>query len=235
MNHYLRRPPRVPRHILLLLLLVIGLIPVTTWANHDPDQDCHPNQPGCTPDGEIYLPFTKPSFGLPYVLAKRAHLWETAWRNWFQNKPWPKETYDPEYVYPDEFMASFTDQCQNQADWDYYVNNLGTGNNTSRYRWSVNGVVQIASGDCFLQELWLPGEGIHDVKLEVFAPGASTPYLTKTEDVRVRDYLVVLFGDSAASGEGAPEFSRGPSGEWRIRRPGRPPSGGVAQGYPPLP
>lgn len=214
MNDYLRRPPRVPRHILLLLLLVIGLIPVTTWANHDPDQDCHPNQPGCTPDGEIYLPFTKPSFGLPYVLAKRAHLWETAWRNWFQNKPWPKETYDPEYVYPDEFMASFTDQCQNQADWDYYVNNLGTGNNTSRYRWSVNGVVQIASGDCFLQELWLPGEGIHDVKLEVFAPGASSPYLTKTEDVRVRDYLVVLFGDSAASGEGAPEFSRGPIQEW---------------------
>lgn len=211
------RPRRISRHLLLLFLLFIGSASVTTWANHDPEQDCHPNQPGCTPDGEIYIGFNKPEKGLPYVLAKRAHLWKDAWRNWYNNsKPWPKETYDPNYVFPKQFKVSFTMQCQNQVDWDYAVNGIGSENNVSQYIWSVNGVTQTTPGDCFLQELWLPGQGIHDVKLEVYKPGASTPYLTKTEDVRVRDYLIVLFGDSAASGEGSPEFSRGPTQEWGL-------------------
>jgi len=199
---------------LFTLIAAFGAVPTISLADHNPDQDCHPNQPGCTPDGEHYLYFTKPAKGLPYILAERAYLWETAWRRFDPNNPLSEDRYDPAYVHPEGFKASFTEQCQNLVDWDYQVNNIGNGANASTYRWSVNGVVQVASGDCFVQELWLPGQGIHDVKLEVFAPGASNPYLTKTEDVRVRDYLVVLFGDSAASGEGAPEFSRGPIQEW---------------------
>ncbi|MFN2378358.1 MAG: Ig-like domain-containing protein [Candidatus Binatia bacterium] len=186
------------------------------WASHDDEQDCHPNQPGCTEDGEILLKFTKPATELKWQLAKRAHLWVDAWRTHQNNsKPWPKETYDPRYVYPETFEAQFRDQCQNQTDWDYYVNSIGSlEGQAGRYQWSVNGVVQVAAGDCFLQQLWLPGEGIHDVKLEVFKPGAATPYLTKNEDVRVRDYLIVLFGDSAASGEGSPDLQRPTNSEW---------------------
>ncbi|HET6564320.1 MAG TPA: hypothetical protein VFG52_02805, partial [Xanthomonadales bacterium] len=221
MNAQSHRPLRVPRYVLLLLLLFMAGIPVTTMANHDPDQDCHPNQPGCTPDGELYLPFTKPATGLPYQLEDRAYRWKEAWR---PHRPWSPhpspvspdggDRYDPEYVHPKYFLVGISEQCQNQIDWDYHVNRIGDESKVGRYQWSVNGVVQVASGDCFTQGLTLWGQGIHDVKLEVFAPGAATPYLTKTEDVRVRDYLIVLFGDSAASGEGAPEVGRLIDQEW---------------------
>jgi len=201
------RPFRVPRLLLLVLLLVMGSLPLAAWANHD-GNECHPNQPGCTPGGELYLPFSKPNKELDYILAKRAHLWKTAWRHHYEYKPWDVETYDPAYVNPSSFKAFFEQQCQNKTDWDYFVNNIGAASQVGRYQYSVNGVVQVVEADCSSQEVYLPGQGIHDVKLEVFAPGASTPYLTKQEDVRVRDYLIVLLGDSAASGEGSPEFNR---------------------------
>lgn len=209
MNHEPRRPRRVPNYLLLLLLLV----PFTTWAWHD--GECHANDPNCGPDGDILLKFEKPSAGIEWQLKKRGHLWADNWRTHLNNsKPWPKETYNPHYVHPKTFQAQFFNQCQNQIDWDYYVNSIKENESkVSNYIWSVNGVVQ-AAGDCFLEELTLPGEGIHDVKLEVFKPGAATPYVTKTEDVRVRDYLIVLFGDSAASGEGSPDLQRANLGEW---------------------
>ena len=40
--------------LLLVLLLVMGALPLAAWANHD-GNECHPNQPGCTPGGELYL------------------------------------------------------------------------------------------------------------------------------------------------------------------------------------
>ena len=197
------------------------VLPATAQATHN-DDECHVNQPNCTPDGNSYIPFNKPKQELAYILAKRSHLWKNAWRGYQNNsKAWAKETYDPRYINPTHFLASFEQQCQNKVDWDNHVNNMGPESATGRYQYSVDGVVQVASGDCFSQALQMKGQGIHDVKLEVFAPGAATPYLTKTEDVRVRDYLVVLFGDSAASGEGAPEMQRGPiqeRGEWIDKR-----------------
>jgi len=139
-----------------------------------------------------------------------------AWRSHQNNsKSWRKETYDPRYVYPTNFEAVFTDQCQTQADWDYYFNGLaGAANQASTYRWTVNGVVQVAAGDCVAQKLYFPSEGIHDVKLEVFGPAGGPAFLTKTTTARVRDYLIVLLGDSAASGEGAPDFQRASFAEW---------------------
>jgi hypothetical protein len=215
LNTQPRAPRPIPRYLLLLILVCFGMATFNSWADHDDDQDCHPNQPGCTPTGEHWLYFTKPAKGLPYQLEDRAYRWKDAWR---QHRPWSPlltpsnpdsgDRYDPEYVHPRYFLAGFSEQCQNQTDWDYYVNNVGDESQVGRYQWSVNGVVQVANGDCFTQGLTLWGQGIHDVKLEVFAPGSPTPYLTKTEDVRVRDYLIVLFGDSAASGEGAPEVGR---------------------------
>lgn len=207
------------------LLACSLLLPVSALADfeHDHDHDCLPNQPGCLPDGEIYIPFNKPAAELKWQLIKRGHRWVNAWRSHLNaSKPWAKETYDPAYVYPSSFAAQFFDQCQTQADWDFYVNGIAAAESqASRYQWSVNGAVQASAGDCFLQVLNLPGEGIHDVKLEVFAPGASIPYLTRTTTARVRDYLIVLLGDSAASGEGAPDFERpsyGEVGTWVDRR-----------------
>ena len=208
---------------LLLFINTATLLvaPIPALANHDPEQDCHPNAPNCTPDGEYYLPFNKPQKDLGYRLAKRAYQWKTRWRTHYELKGWPEETYDPAYVHPQTFEATIESQCQNQVDWDFYVNNLGPASQAGRYQVSVNGVIRNANADCLVAGLTLPGEGIHDIKLEVFAPGAATPYLTKTQAVRVRDYLIVLMGDSAASGEGAPEFVRGPlqdRGTWIDRR-----------------
>lgn len=202
--------------LVVLACATLSPIPASADFEFDSDHDCLPNQPGCLPGGEIYIPFQKPADELKWQLTKRGHLWVNAWRS-HQNtsKPWDKETYDPRYVYPTSYEAQFLDQCQSQADWDYYFNGLpGAEGQTNTYRWTVNGVVQVAAGDCVLQKLYFPSEGIHDVKLEVIKPGASTPYLTKTTTARVRDYLIVLFGDSAASGEGAPDFQRASFGEW---------------------
>lgn len=210
---------------ILAILACSLVVPIAAWADFEfeHDHDCLPNQPGCLPGGEVYIPFHPPAKELKWQLTKRGHRWVNAWRSHLNNsKPWPTETYDPGYVYPSTFEAQFSDQCQTQADWDYYFNGLaGAEGQASRYRWTVNGVVQASAGDCVLQKLNLPGEGIHDVKLEVFAPGANTPYLTKTTTARVRDYLIVLLGDSAASGEGAPDFQRpsyGEVGTWVDRR-----------------
>lgn len=211
------RPAAVRPHGQLLAVasvLALSLLSVPAAAFHQ--GECHPNQQNCTPGGELIIGFNKPAEDLEWQLVKRAPRWVNAWRTYQNNsKPWVKETYDPRYVYPTSFQAEFYNQCQNKTDWDYYVNSMAAlESQVSSYQYSVNGVVQVSAGDCFLQELTLPGQGIHDVKLEVFAPGASTPYLTRTKSVRVRDYLVVLFGDSAASGEGAPDLARGPQQEW---------------------
>ncbi len=207
------------------LVVCSALLPVSVQADfeHDHDHDCLPNQPGCLPDGEIYIPFNKPADKIEWKLAERGYRWVNAWRSHLNaSKPWAKETYDPNYVYPSSFDAYFYDQCQTQADWDYFVNGIAAAaSQANRYRWSVNGVVQVSAGDCFSQVLRFPGEGIYDVKLEVFAPGASVPHLTRTTTARVRDYLIVLLGDSAASGEGSPDFERpsyGEVGTWVDRR-----------------
>jgi len=199
----------------LFAMIALSLAaPVTARAYHD--GECHPNQPNCLPGGDHKLNFEKPGKELGYHLAERAHLWVNAWRSYYSSKPWPRDTYDPNYVNPETFNGIFDNQCQNSDDWDWYVNGIPEfESKAGRYQWTVDGVVvNPASSDCFAQVLTFHGQGIHDVKLEVFHHGASTPYLTKTEDVRVRDYLVVLFGDSASSGEGSPDLQRGPLQEW---------------------
>ncbi len=219
--HALKRRPRLTfNYLLLMLLLATG----PSWANHN-DDECHANQPGCTPDGDFKFPFTPPAKTIEWALQKRANLWVDAWRPYgdIYKPQWAVETYDPRYVHPKQFIGEFFDQCQNAIDWDYFVNAITSlQSQTSRYQWSVDGVVKVADGDCYWQDLVLGGEGIHDVKLEVFKRGIATPYVTRTEDVRVRDLLVVLLGDSAASGEGAPEEYRawngGEWGKWIDRR-----------------
>lgn len=209
----------------LVFLACFALTPIAAWADfeHQYDHDCLPNQPGCLPNGEIYLGFNKPATELKWELKKRGHRWVNAWRSHLNtNKPWRSESYDPNYVHPTTFEAVFSDQCQTQADWDYYVNSIeAAAGSASTYRYTVDGVVHVAAGDCYSQSLYFPGEGIYDVKLEVFAPGASTPFVTKTTTARVRDYLIVLLGDSAASGEGSPDYQRptyGTVGTWVDRR-----------------
>lgn len=213
----------VRRLALLAALTIVPLVATPAWADFDHEFDCLPNQPGCLPNGELYLGFNKPDKELTWFLTKRGHRWSAAWRSHLNStKPWMSETYDPHYVHPSSFEAQFVNQCQSQADWDYFVNSLSAAEGqTNTYRWSVNGVVHVAAGDCYLQKLYFPGEGIYEVKLEVIAPGSSTPFLTKTTTARVRDYLIVLLGDSAASGEGSPDYQRpeyGVVGTWVDRR-----------------
>ena len=228
---------RVSNQFLVANLFACLILPLmgTGPARAAGAQDCLPGEPGCIEVPEPHAEWYGPASTLKYRLNNRANLWTSAWRSQDnESKPWPKDTYDPEYVNPTHFTATFRDQCQTELDFQYYNNDDQSVplNNLSTYRWSVDGAVQVAEGSCAIQPLQFAGQGVHDVKLEVFHPGASTPFETRQRTVRVRDYLVVLFGDSASSGEGSPESPRTGENEygiWIDRRCHRSTKAGVPQ------
>lgn len=199
----------------LLALTVLALVaPSPGWAI---PPACDPEEPGCE-EIDDYQKFPPVVDFLRHTLHRRAGGWVSNWREWDDfndpDKTWGFDAYNPAYVHPKTFGVRFYYFCRNQVDWDYYANGLGDFASVHRYRLTVDGVVQKTAADCYLDNLKLEGQGIHEVKLDVFAPGQASPYHSYTQRVRVRDYLVVLLGDSAASGEGAPDRSRGADEEW---------------------
>ena len=189
----------------------IGLILTAPPASAVP-KPCDPETQECPDPTDQPIPYQPAGSGLGYSLDARAGGWKNAWysRDDKQTKQWDVETYDPNYVNPTKFSATFQRQCIDETDWN---NELNLGMDTvNTYRWTVDGVVK-ALRTCSLTKLELQGQGIHDVKLEVRNP-SNVVLVSKSRTVLVKDKLVVLLGDSAASGEGSPEQNRSTNQEW---------------------
>ena len=171
-----------------------------------------------SPPASAAEPWQAPQPGLGYTMDKRAGLWKDAWYSRDNvAKAWAKESYDPSYVNPTSFGSTFATQCVNEKDWNLEKLHIPTINT---YRWTVDGTIAKTLKTCASTRLAFKGQGIHDVKLEVLN-ASNTVTTTKVRTVLVKDKLVVLLGDSAASGEGSPEANRTGSqeyGKWIDRR-----------------
>ncbi len=205
---------RVSTLITCLTLLLMNTGPA--WAMGK--EVCDPGEPGCVESPEPKAEWNGPAPTLLYRLSNRSLLWASAWRSQDDpSKPWAKDTYDPKYVNPTQFTAVFPDQCQSEEDFLYWNNDDDSVSldSLNTYRWSVDGKIQQAKG-CALTSLKFQGQGFHDVKLEVYKPGSITPFVTREKTIRIRDRLVVLFGDSASSGEGSPDHQRTGDNEYGV-------------------
>ena len=181
--------------------------------------------------GDEPSPYQPAKSGLTYALESRAGEWAANWRSEDDQtgKPWPKNTYNPAYVFPKSFKANFFNQCIDETDWNYYVNGIGFTDNI--YEWKVAGKKVIGT-DCYFTKLEFPGEGLFPVQLRVLEPN-GTVLREKKSWAKVKDHLIVVIGDSAASGEGSPDVELNQAtdefGGWTDRRCHRSSNAAVAR------
>lgn len=144
--------------------------------------------------------YVKSAEGFDWKAGPRMEGWASAWRpQTWPEKAWPAvQVYDPAYVNPTSFAIK-VQGCVNKADFDL---NMANKDAVNTYSWTFNGATQ--TGKRCVRDLTFAAQGIFPVKMEVKDP-KGTVLLSKTRDVRVRDLLIVVLGDSMSSGEGSPD------------------------------
>ena len=177
----------------------------------DPD----PTEDGGGGGGGTYG-YTPPPDGFRWSAPNRQKDWVQAWRERGSAKVWPTETYDGGYVNPSSWQI-YVMGCQSENDWlsnvhpDIYeklqqqdeLNDTNLHpNQTTLYRWQWNGQDTGFTKDCW-GKLDFPAQGTYYATLTVRTKDGAEK--TWTRPVEVKDLLVVVLGDSSASGEGAPD------------------------------
>ncbi|HYD48840.1 MAG TPA: Ig-like domain-containing protein, partial [Terriglobales bacterium] len=175
-------------------------------ARYDPDPGDE-GSPGGTPVSPP--PYIDPGDdGFEWSAPDRFSAWDDAWHEWGGiPRAWQRETYNPAYVNPTTWHLNFMG-CQSEADYNY--ENFPDAKDEdgkplfpkpkTRYQWRWNGKTRAFSTDCFTY-LDFPAEGNYWVELTVKQANGTTQVYTRP--VQVKDYLIVVLGDSSASGEGA--------------------------------
>ena len=146
--------------------------------------------------------YTQSPDGFSWKAAARMEGWAAAWRpQTWPEKAWPAaQVYDPAYVNPTSWAIK-VQGCVNKADFDL---NMANKDALSTYSWTFNGATQ--TGKRCVRDLTFDAQGIFPVKMEV-SDATGKKLLSKTRDVRVRDLLIVVLGDSMSSGEGSPDLA----------------------------
>ena len=104
--------------------------------------------------------------------------------------------YDMNYIYPNYWPIDFYG-CQTAADDESGVSTTNT------YRWSINGTV-ISGRACTLRYTGFTRQGTYPVTLTyITAEGVGVSF---SQQVYIKDYFIVVIGDSIASGEGNPDI-----------------------------
>ena len=174
--------------LLLLVLLISGASPAFALPR-DPLDPEPIDEPG---GGDFEAPpggfaWSVPSrFGLLNGQNMVDYRWDPA-----------SATYAQSYVNPAEFPMNF-DGCPTQTEAD-----AQEGSTTNMYRWEIpaRGVNQAARNCRFAHTF--AAQGTYEVKLTI-TPPEGTP-TTHTQNVVVKDWLIVSIGDSYGSGEGNPD------------------------------
>jgi hypothetical protein len=116
--------------------------------------------------------------------------------------------YEADYVEPHYWPVTLYG-CRTQADAE------NAGSTTNTYTFVTTADVRVRGQQCIVQ-LPFHEEGSYEVRMAVHRPdGSLLGRWQKT--VVVKDLLIVVVGDSYASGEGNPEYRRGPGqtyGDW---------------------
>ncbi len=193
--------------VVLTILLQAAAVLAASVAVARMDVDPDPDTEGGAP-GPEFPPYVFPAEGYSWTAQDRYNMWESAWHELgAAGKTWPSETYDPEYVQPTTWHLDFMG-CQNENDYGYDLRPNAKGDDgkplftkpTLGYQWRWNGKSTSFSHDCYTS-LDFPEQGSYFVELRVKHEDGSID--SWTQAVKVQDYLIVVLGDSSASGEGA--------------------------------
>ena len=148
------------------------------------------------------------------------------------NQAWPaplrwgnegdRERYDPYHVFPEAFIADFQ-ACPTVQELGLSKAGQPTANT---YSWSVDGVALPPRTSCLLAHPF-PRQAPFQVSLLIDGPNVGQ----STQEVVIRDHLIVSIGDSQASGEGNPDrpIDGDLPAEWIDRRCHRSATAGHAQ------
>jgi len=170
-------------------------------ARDDDDDEGYEEAP---PGGgaPIPPPYVQPLEGFEWRAGPRYSQWMSNWHErGYVTRGWALETYNPEYVNPTSWPL-YMQGCQTKGDFDYDLDPTSVPKPTTKYKWEWNGNVKAFSEDCNTT-LTFPAEGNYYVTMTIKKEGQ--PAKSWTYPVQVKDFLVVVLGDSAASGEGAPD------------------------------
>ncbi len=200
------------RSLLPAFILALGLsyplaanaAPIAgTTGGGDPATPSKPPAPTYT--------YTKSPDGFSWKAAPRMEGWAAASKpQTWPEKAWPAtQVYDPAYVNPSSFVIQ-VQGCVNKADFDL---NMANKDALNTYSFTFNGVTQ--TGKRCVRDLSFKAQGTFPVTMEVKDVNGKK-LLSKTRDVRVRDLLIVVLGDSMSSGEGSPDvpMTAGAKARW---------------------
>lgn len=187
-----------PRRIVWPLLVFLLISLNTAFGRWKEDGD--PTDSG---GGQTQIPprYVFPANGFSWEAPDRYSMWIEAWHERGSTASWPVETYRPEYVNPSSW-ALYVMGCQSEDDFFYNIDPDNYPKPTTKYSWSWDGNKTSPSTDC-LRTVNFPAQGTYQVSLTATYANGTTE--TWTNPVRVEDFLIVVLGDSSASGEGAPD------------------------------
>jgi len=181
--------------------LVLGLLATASPSQARFDADPPNDEGGGSGNPSIPPAFVRPAEGFDWRAPNRYSQWTTAWSERGRVTSWATETYDPEYVNPTKWKLYFQG-CDTEADFRYDIDPANNPPGGNKYRWKWNGKTRDFSSDCYT-ELEFPAQGVHQVQLQI--RDSNGHVTTWDRPVQVKDRLIVVLGDSFASGEGAPD------------------------------
>ena len=195
------------RVLLVLLAGALAVLCIAGSAFAVPKDPIDPPPPDDGGGGGTTQPYVPPANGFEWSLASRFGALDQQgivnyhWNSLEGPRKWngPVETYDPSYVHPTQFDASF-DGCTNASE-EAKGPNDATDNT---YAWSFgDGSATLSGHHCNVTHSY-GAQGAYSASLTVTsAAGVASAPVTQT--VRVKDLLIVSMGDSYGSGEGNPE------------------------------
>lgn len=196
------RTRRIAMATMLALNLIGAVHPAIALIDADPEDDGGLGGGGGGGGSNVptYPVYQFPETGFTWRAPSRAGAWQSNWAEYGSSRPWPQDTYNPEYVNPTSWDLYFQG-CQTKQDYDYDLDNT-KGKGVNQYRWKWDKRVKDWSSDCYTT-LDFPAQGTYYV--EMSWKGADNVEHSVTLPVRVKDYLIVQLGDSMAAGEGAPD------------------------------
>ena len=186
-------PRRRGRRVGAALLAMTTAAVLFPTAAHGIDDD--PNWPEPTEPAPV--PFTAPAAGFDWTVPQRFTQRADGRYNWHWNET--TASYDPAYVRPTSWPVDLMG-CRTEADFS------APTATTNTYEFLTADGQRVVGNRC-MPQLRFPGEGSYAVRMKVTSPSGAVLGVW-TQDVVVKDLLIVSLGDSYASGEGNPEYPR---------------------------
>lgn len=177
----------------VVLTLAAAVVPATAYALPGDDVE----GPELPPPPPSTSTFTPPANGFDWTVPERFTGRPDGRLDWHYDEA--SSTYEVGHVRPTSWPVDL-DACRTRYDADHPRATQNT------YEVTTGAGQRVVGRDC-RPRLTFPREGTYETRLRVTSPSGA-PLGAWTQDVVVKDLLVVSLGDSIASGEGSPEYPR---------------------------